>query len=389
MNKSAVCSLASVLSCFFIMGFCDIVGISSDYVQHAFGWSPLKTSLVPSLVFIWFLFLGIPVGNVMNRWGRRNTVLAGMLVTLVGTLLPLVAYNSVTCLITYIFLGVGNAVLQVSLNPLLSNVVTDGRLLTGSLTAGQVIKALSSLLGPEIILLAVMWFGEERWYYCFPILGAFTLLSSLLLAATPIRRETTVGEKVSAGDSLRLLTDSRMAMLFFGIFFVVGLDVTVNFISSKVMMSRFAWSQEEASVAPQCYFLSRTVGAFVGAFLLTRIAEHKYMLANVVLCLLTLGVWIGASDATVNMICIGGVGFLASSVFSIIYSVAVRMMPAKTNQISGLMITAIAGGGVVSPFIGVVTASAGVTGGIWVAVGCTLYLLLCAVKMSRIVKNNC
>ncbi len=388
MKKTTACALASVLSCFFIMGFCDIVGISSDYVQRAFGWSPLKTSLVPSLVFIWFLFLAIPVGNVMNRWGRKNTVLAGMLLTLVGTLLPLAVYNSVTCLLTYIFLGVGNAVLQVSLNPLLANVVTDDRLLTGSLTAGQVIKALSSLLGPEIILLAVMYFGEQHWYYCFPILGAFTLFSSLLLMATPIGREKVGDGKVSVGDSLRLLSDRRMAMLFFGIFFVVGLDVTVNFISSKVMMSRFAWSQEEASVAPQCYFLSRTVGAFVGAFLLTRIAEYKYMLANVVLCLLTLGVWIASDNATLNMVCIGGVGFLASSVFSIIYSVAIKMMPSKTNQISGLMITAIAGGGVVAPFIGVVTASTGVTGGIWVAVGCTLYLLLCAVRMCKIVKKQ-
>ena len=130
-----------VLFGFFVMGFCDIVGISSDYVQRTFNWSPVMTGFVPSLVFIWFLFLGIPVGNQMNKWGRKNTVLLSMAVTVVGMFLPLVVYNSATCMTAYALLGIGNAILQVSLNPLLSNVITNQRLLTSSLTVGQVIKA--------------------------------------------------------------------------------------------------------------------------------------------------------------------------------------------------------------------------------------------------------
>lgn len=137
------------------MGFCDIVGISSDYVQRTFNWSPAMTGFVPSMVFIWFLFLGIPVGNIMNRWGRKNTVLLSMAITVIGMLLPLLIYNSIACVLAYVLLGIGNAILQVSLNPLLNNVITDRRLLTSSLTAGQVIKAVSSLVGPEIVLIAV------------------------------------------------------------------------------------------------------------------------------------------------------------------------------------------------------------------------------------------
>ena len=60
-----------VLFGFFVMGFCDIVGISSDYVQRTFNWSPVMTGFVPSLVFIWFLFLGIPVGSRFHRGSRR------------------------------------------------------------------------------------------------------------------------------------------------------------------------------------------------------------------------------------------------------------------------------------------------------------------------------
>ena len=138
-NKFSMAVLP-VLFGFFIMGFCDIVGITSDYVQRTFGWSDAMTGFVPSMVFIWFLFLGIPVGACMNRWGRKNTVLLSLGITVAGMFLPVIYFNGVTCMLAYAFLGIGNAILQVSLNPLLNNVIGDSRLLTSGITAGQVIK---------------------------------------------------------------------------------------------------------------------------------------------------------------------------------------------------------------------------------------------------------
>ena len=368
-----------VLFGFFVMGFCDIVGISSDYVQRTFNWSPVMTGFVPSLVFIWFLFLGIPVGNQMNKWGRKNTVLLSMAVTVVGMFLPLVVYNSATCMAAYALLGIGNAILQVSLNPLLSNVITNQRLLTSSLTVGQVIKAASSLVGPEIVLLAVSYFGEDKWYYCFPILGFITLLSAVWLMATPVKREdSSSATELSMGDTFSLLKDKTILLLFLGIFFIVGVDVSTNFISSKLMAERFDWSVEQVKFAPQVYFLSRTIGALLGAFLLTRIAEMKYFRVNILACIVSLLVLIFVDHDMVNLVCIGAVGFFASSVFSIIYSMALQVRPEKANQISGLMITAVAGGGVVTPVIGFAIGTAGVIGGVFVTLVCVCYLTYCA-----------
>lgn len=368
-----------VLFGFFVMGFCDIVGISSDYVQRTFNWSPVMTGFVPSLVFIWFLFLGIPVGNQMNKWGRKNTVLLSMAVTVVGMFLPLVVYNSATCMAAYALLGIGNAILQVSLNPLLSNVITNQRLLTSSLTVGQVIKAASSLIGPEIVLLAVSYFGEDKWYYCFPILGFITLLSAVWLMATPVKREdSSSATELSMGDTFSLLKDKTILLLFLGIFFIVGVDVSTNFISSKLMAERFGWSVEQVKFAPQVYFLSRTIGALLGAFLLTRIAEMKYFRVNILACIVSLLVLIFVDHDMVNLVCIGAVGFFASSVFSIIYSMALQVRPEKANQISGLMITAVAGGGVVTPVIGFAIGTAGVIGGVFVTLACVCYLTYCA-----------
>lgn len=387
-KQNSIVMALPVLFGFFVMGFCDIVGISSDYVQRTFNWSPMMTGFVPSMVFIWFLFLGIPVGNLMNKWGRKNTVLISMVVTVVGMILPLLVYNSATCIAAYALLGIGNAILQVSLNPLLNNVITNKSLLTSSLTAGQVIKALSSLVGPEIVLLAVVYFGDDKWYYCFPILGAITLLSAVWLMMTPIEREKTVSASgnLSMGDTFALLKDRTILLLFLGIFFIVGVDVATNFISSKLMTMRFGWAADQVKFAPQVYFLSRTVGALLGAFLLTRIAAMKYFRANIIVCIFSLIVLMLVENDVVNLVCIGAVGFFASSVFSIIYSMALQARPEKANQISGLMITAVAGGGVVTPVIGFAIGTVGIIGGIAVTLACVLYLTYCAFGIKVVAK---
>ncbi|MBM6714394.1 MFS transporter [Phocaeicola coprocola] len=386
MKNSSIIKVIPVLAAFFVMGFCDIVGISSDYMQTSFGWSSTMTGFVPSMVFIWFLFLGIPVGNKMNKWGRKNTVLISMLVTIVGMFLPLIVYSSVTCIIAYVLLGIGNAILQISLNPLLNNVIQDQRMLTSSLTAGQVIKAVSSLVGPEIVLFATLRFGPEHWYYCFPILGVITLFFALWLMFTPIKREQSVSETISMADSFSLLKDKIILILFLGIFFIVGVDVATNYISSKLMAVRYDWSAEQVKFAPQVYFLSRTIGALLGTFLLARISGIRYFRVNIIACAASLLLLMFVDGATLNLLCIGGIGFFASSVFSIIYSLAFQECPSKMNQISGLMITAVAGGGVVTPILGFAIDLGGITAGLFVVLLCVAYLMYCAfgIKVKKV-----
>lgn len=386
MKNSSIIKVIPVLAAFFVMGFCDIVGISSDYMQTSFGWPSTMTGFVPSMVFIWFLFLGIPVGNKMNKWGRKNTVLISMLVTIVGMFLPLIVYSSVTCIIAYVLLGIGNAILQISLNPLLNNVIQDQRMLTSSLTAGQVIKAISSLVGPEIVLFATLRFGSEHWYYCFPILGGITLFFALWLMFTPIKREQSVSETISMADSFSLLKDKIILILFLGIFFIVGVDVATNYISSKLMAVRYDWSAEQVKFAPQVYFLSRTIGALLGTFLLARISGIRYFRVNIIACAASLLLLMFVDGATLNLLCIGGIGFFASSVFSIIYSLAFQECPSKMNQISGLMITAVAGGGVVTPILGFAIDLGGITAGLFVVLLCVAYLMYCAfgIKVKKV-----
>lgn len=371
-----------VLFGFFVMGFCDIVGISSDYAASAFGWSSTMAGLVPSAVFIWFFFLGVPVGLLMNKLGRKNTVLLSCIVTVLGMIIPLVCYDSTTTLLAYALLGIGNAILQVSLNPLLNNVITDQRILTSALTAGQVVKAVSSFVGPFIVLAAINWFGdgdEQKWYLCFPIMGAITLISGLWLLFTDIPKEQTTTEGAGIGATLSLLSNPTILILFFGIFFAVGTDVSTNFISSKIMISRFGYTKEMAGLAPQVYFVLRTVGAFFGVFMLTKVADRKYFQWNIVACIAAVLLLAFVENDILNFICIGAIGFLCSCVFPIIYSMALQAKPDKGNEISGLMIMAVAGG-TTSFVVGAANDAIGIAGGVMVILVEVLYLTFCAFK---------
>jgi len=381
-EKLSIGMALPVLFGFFVMGFCDIVGISSDYAAAAFGWSGTMAGLIPSVVFVWFFLLGVPFGLVMNRVGRKNTVLLSMAVTVVGMTIPLVHYDSVTTLVAYALLGIGNVSLQVSLNPLLQNVVTDEKLLTSTLTAGQVVKAVSSFAGPFIVLAAVGWLGggdEGKWYYSFPIMGGITLVSGLWLLLTPIQREA---QERGSGlqDSLSLLGDKTILLLFLGIFFAVGTDVSTNFISSKVLLFRFGYSKEMAALAPQVYFVCRTVGSFVGMFFMARVSVVRYFRLNILAGLIFALVLAFVENDKVGFVCIGGIGFCCSCVFPIIYAKALELHPDRANEISGLMIMAVAGG-TVSFLVGAASDWLGVTGGVLVIVMELLYLVACAFYM--------
>ena len=293
MKAKQLSNIGAVLFSFFVMGFCDIVGISSDYAREAFGWSQTMAGLLPSMVFVWFLFFSVPIGVKMNKWGRKNTVLLGMAVTIVGMVIPLMG-TSWACLMGYAALGIGNAILQVSENPLIKNVVSDEKMLTSSLTAGQVVKAVSSFCGPFILLFAVNVLGggdAQRWYLAFPVLGAITLLSALWLIVSPIPHETTIPDNTSSdtiGATFALLKDPTILLLFFGIFFAVAIDVGTNFVSSKIMINRYGWTLKAAGIAPQVYFIYRTIGAFFGVLLMTKIAEKTYFRINIVACIIVI-----------------------------------------------------------------------------------------------------
>lgn len=375
-NSTNVKALLPVLFGFFIMGFVDVVGISTSYVKQDFQLSETVAGFLPSMVFLWFLLLAIPAAIFMNRVGRKKTVLLSMFVTIVGMLVPFIHYNLVTCLVAFALLGIGNTILQVSLNPLLTNVV-KGNVLASSLTAGQVLKAVSSFCGPFIAGLAVIVFGN--WQYLFPIFAGLTLVSSLWLAAVQVQEEAPEYSASSWGATFGLLKDRTILLLFLGIVFVVGVDVGTNTVAPKLLMERCGFNVTEAGVGPSVYFAFRTIGAFVGTFLLTRVSGSKYFRWNILVAIAGLIALFFVSGQYAILALVALIGFTCSSIFSLVFSMAIQARPTKANEISGLMVTGIFGGAVIPPLMGFFTDMMGSqSGSLVVILACLVYLLYCS-----------
>jgi len=379
--KKSYLQAMPVLFGFFVMGFCDVVGISTSYVKADFGLSETLAGFIPSMVFIWFLLLSIPSAVAMNRIGRKKMVQLSNAITIVGMLLPFVEYNLATCMTAFALLGVGNTLLQVSLNPLLTNVVSPESL-TSSLTVGQVVKAVSSFCGPFIAAFAAGALGN--WQYLFPIFAGITLLSAAWLMCTPIREEMRTVQAAPAGAAFGLLRDKNVLLLFLGIVFVVGVDVGMNTVTPKLLIERCGYPVEQAGIGSSVYFVCRTFGAIVGSVLLVRMRDSVYFRLHIFAALVFMAVLFFVQEVWAILAMVGLIGFACSSVFSVIYSAALKSHPDKANEISGLMITGVFGGAVVPPLMGF---SADVlhsqAGSLLIITCCMVYLAICSLRLKK------
>lgn len=365
-----------VLATFFVMGFCDVVGIATSYVKQDFGLSESLAGFIPSMVFIWFLLLSVPAAMLMNRLGRKTMVQLSNAITFVGMLIPFFSYHFAAVMAAFVLLGIGNTILQISLNPLLTNVVSEDKL-SSSLTGGQVVKALSSFSAPFLALLAVNVFGN--WRYLFTIYAAITLLSFLLLEITFVPRENVSGQGTGVKEAFGLLKDKVILLLFLGIFFIVGIDVGTNTVSAKLLIERCGLEVEKASLGASVYFMARTIGAFVGVWVLAKMDDIKYLKINMFCAAAAFALLFFAQSLPLILVGLGAVGFFCSSVFSVLFSQALKARPEKSNEISGFMITGVAGGAVIPPLMGAASQAIGSqTGSLIVLSLCVVYLIYCA-----------
>lgn len=345
---------------FFIMGFVDIVGIATSYVKADFaGMDDKVAGLISLSCFLWFLILSIPTGMLMNRIGRKKTVIVSFAVTALAMLIPVVAYNFTAVLIAFAMLGIGNTMLQVALNPLVSNVVAPEKL-TGTMTLGQFIKAISSFLGP--ILAAMFAGGAFGWKAIFPVYAAVTLLATVWLAMSPIKEQLIEKSEITFSRTFSLLKDKYIILFFIGILVLVGVDVGMGVTFPKLLQERCGLPLEKAGMGNSVYFLARTVGAFLGGIVLMKYSAGKFFAASSTLALVSLAGLIFSNNLTMILIFVALFGLGYANLFSIIFSISMQKQPEKTNEVSALLIVGVCGGAIIPPALGVITDSFGTQG---------------------------
>lgn len=381
-RKSSLMQIVPVMLCFFAMGFVDLVGTASNYVQKDLGLTDSQANLFPSLVFFWFLIFSVPTGMLMNKIGRKKTVLISLAVTAVSLILPVTGDNYWIMLAAFSLLGIGNAIMQTSLNPLVTNLISVDKL-ASTLTFGQFVKAIASFLAPILAawgattLMPTFGLG---WRMLFLIYAAISFLSIAVLGATPIEEERP--DKASGvGECIKLLGRPFILLCFLGIMCHVGIDVGTNTTAPKIIMERLGLPLEEAGYATSVYFIFRTAGCFLGAFILRSVSPRLFFGFSVVLMLAAMVILFIGQSLTLLYVGIGMIGFGNSNVFSVIFAQALTASPSEKNEVSGLMIMGLFGGTVFPLAMGYAADAIGQGGAVAVMTAGVIYLLYYTVKI--------
>ena len=365
MNKTNKLAIIPVMLCFFTMGFVDLVGTASNYVKADLHLNDTQSNLFPSLVFFWFLIFSVPTGMLMNKIGRKKTVLLSIIITVLSLLLPLFGESYLLMLLAFSLLGIGNALMQTSLNPLVSTVIKGGNL-ASTLTFGQFIKAIASFMVPYLAIwgasASIPSFGLG-WRVLFPIYMIIGIIATLLLWTTPIEEETVIVENELPTNNIadeyiacfKLLGIPIVLLSFIGIMCHVGIDVGVNTTAPKICQERLGMTLNEAAVATSLYFLFRTIGCLTGSFFLRVMKTQTFFIISVTMMALSMiGLYFGTSKLVLYT-AIALVGYGNSNVFSIVFAQALQCVPTKKNEVSGLMIMGLFGGTVFPLLMGYVS----------------------------------
>ncbi len=371
--------LGPVLAGFFIMGFCDLVPPITGRIAAEF--PPEKgtaISFLPTMVFLWFLVLSTPVAALMNRWSRKRTALTGYGLTFAGLLVPYAA--GAGCSLGWYFvgfglLGIGNTFVQVAVNPLLATIV-PGERMTSYLTVGQIFRNTSLLLLAPLVTGLVAWTGS--WRLLLPIYAGLTVVGGVWLQMTaipePPRRVHTAGFM----ECFRLLKNRRVLLSTLGVACFIAGDVGIGFLSVRLI------DAPSSILTTTGFYACRIVGTLVGAWVLTRYSDVKYLAWNMSGALVLALVLLFVRNETAIYAAVGLLGFAMACVFATFYSVATKSVPEQANEVAGLMIMAIAAGAVSGPVCGaVIRASGNPHVGMLFVAACLAYMLWAAIRLKR------
>lgn len=373
---------------FFTMGFVDLVGIASNYVQKDLALADSQANILPSLVFFWFLIFSVPTGMLMNRIGRKNTVLLSIAITAVSLIIPIFASSYPVMLVSFSLLGIGNAIMQTSLNPLVSNIVSGDKL-ASTLTFGQFVKAIASFMAPYIAMwgatAAIPSLGLD-WRVLFPIYALIAILAALLLGIVKIDEAPADAQASGIFGCLKLLGKPFVLLCFLGIMCHVGIDVGTNTTAPKILMERLQFSLDDAAFATSLYFIFRTIGCFSGSYILRKVSNRLFFGISALLILaamIGLAVVAQPQSHIFIYVMIAMIGYGNSNIFSIIFSQALLHEPERQNEVSGLMIMGLFGGTVFPLLMGFASDLIGTLGAVLVMMVGAIYLSLFTFKISR------
>jgi fucose permease len=370
-QKMNISRIAPVLMSFFVMSIIDLVGISVDRVQEDMQLSNTLAQLIPSVTFLWFFLLSVPIGIIQSRIGKRLMLNIGMGVTALGLMIPFAFYSFAMILVGFTFLGIGNTIIQVSANPLLVDVVPGNRT-SSFLSFSQFVKAIGSMVGPPLAAVLASRFGD--WKLMYIVFGLVSVISIIWLSSVKIVESKQEEIKATLKSSFKLLGNSYILIMVLSIFLVVGIDVGFNSNSGQFLMKQFGIASDTATMGRSVYFFGRLLGTFAGAILLTSVSSRKLFIWTSVLGIIAFGALLLIKSQLIAWGLVFITGVAIANIFPLVFSLCVEKFPTRSNEISGLIMMAISGGAIIPLIVGGLSDISNVAIGMTVLLACWFYL---------------
>lgn len=361
-----------VLLSFIVMGFVDIIGVATGYIKRDFELTDFIVQFLPMMVLLWFFVLSVPASIAQDRFGKRNMLKIGIIVQAIGLFLPFVHYSFGMMFVSFIFLGIGNTIIQVAANPLLQD-VSPSEKFASNMSISQFIKAIVSFLGP--IIAAFFATSFDNWMLVLLIYGITSIFVAIWLLVTPIKESKPKREPASFLSCFRLLSNRFIAFMALAIFLIVGAEVAINTNIANILVARYDITLEKAVIGISIFYAGETISRLIGGVVLSWFSTNMFLLIIVLLALLGILGIILAPVSLISFIAIFLTGLGMGSMFPVIFSLALNEMPDHANEISGLLIMAVSGGAVIPLLMGFAITLFGPTVSIFIPCICMLYVL--------------
>jgi len=356
---------------FFVISFLtNVIGPLIPDMINGFHLSLTLVALLPFAFFIAYGVMSIPAGMLIEKYKEKKIMAVGFVVAFLGSLLLAVFPNYLTAVISLFLIGCGMAMLQVVINPLLRTSGGEEHYAFNSVLA-QLIFGLASFISPLVYSYLVLHLkgnsntglissfrslvpSDLAWISLYWVFAIICLLMILIILSSKFPKVAlSKEEEVGAWQTHVMLFKKPIVLLFFvAMFCYVGTEQGVANWISQFLSTYHGYDPQTKGADAVAYFWGlMTAGGVVGLLLLKIMDSRKVLISFTILALICLSVAL-FGPAGISLIAFPCVGFFASVMYPIIFSLALNSVSEHHGSFSGILVTGIIGGAVIPLIIG-------------------------------------
>ncbi len=360
--------VALIMLTFFVISFLtNVIGPLIPDIIKGFNLSLTLVALLPFAFFIAYGVMSIPSGMLIEKYKEKKIMIAAFIVAFLGSLLLALIPNYLTAVLSLFLIGCGMAMLQVVINPLLRTSGGEEHYAFNSVLA-QLIFGLASFLSPLVYSYLVLNLNNKNGTHALAafvpenlpwisLYWLFTIICLLMIVIIAVSKFPKVllssDEKAGPLETHLLLFKNPVVILFFvAMMCYVGTEQGVANWMSQFLSTYHHYDPQTTGAKEVAYFWGlMTAGGVVGLLLLKIMDSRKVLIGFTVLALICLSLALFAS-AKVALVAFPLVGFFASVMYPVIFSLALNSVEEHHGSFSGIIVTGIIGGAIVPLIIG-------------------------------------